>query len=318
MKWRIEMTLEKATLPVPQFDQIQLADLKQQIEQAIQQGQNFLTDLTEVPESAQAQLAILKQVDTLENNMSEAWGVLSHLNAVMNNAETRELYQSLLPSLSEYYTTLGQHTALYQSYQHVHDASLFSTLPAAQQSAIKLALRDFKLSGVALEGEAKKRFAEISARLSQLSSDFSNHVLDATQAYFKPLTEDQLKGLPQSSVDLLKQYGQQRELDQAVATLDIPSYLAIMTYAADRALREELYKAYTTRASDQSEQTEFDNTQVMEEILSLRQEMAQLLGFNNYAELSLASKMAPDVATVDQFLVELAEHARAPAEREIA
>ncbi|ENU21223.1 hypothetical protein F994_00219 [Acinetobacter bohemicus ANC 3994] len=318
MKWRIEMTLEKATLPVPQFDQIQLADLKKQIEQAIQQGQKFLADLTEVPESAQAQLAVLKQVDTLENNMSEAWGVLSHLNAVMNNAETRELYQSLLPSLSEYYTTLGQHTALYQSYQHVHDASLFSTLPAAQQSAIKLALRDFKLSGVALEGEAKKRFAEISARLSQLSSDFSNHVLDATQAYFKPLTEDQLKGLPQSSVDLLKQYGQQRELDQAVATLDIPSYLAIMTYAADRALREELYKAYTTRASDQSEQTEFDNTQVMEEILSLRQEMAQLLGFNNYAELSLASKMAPDVATVDQFLVELAEHARAPAEREIA
>ena len=243
MKWRIEMTLEKATLPVPQFDQIQLADLKQQIEQAIQQGQNFLTNLTEVPESAQAQLAVLKQVDTLENNMSEAWGVLSHLNAVMNNAETRELYQSLLPSLSEYYTTLGQHTALYQSYQHVHDASLFNTLPAAQQSAIKLALRDFKLSGVALEGEAKKRFAEISARLSQLSSDFSNHVLDATQAYFKPLTEEQLKGLPQSSIDLLKQYGQQRELDQAVATLDIPSYLAIMTYAADRALREELYKA---------------------------------------------------------------------------
>ena len=318
MKWRIEMTLEKATLPVPQFDQIQLADLKQQIEQAIQQGQNFLTDLTEVPESAQAQLAVLKQVDTLENNMSEAWGVLSHLNAVMNNAETRELYQSLLPSLSEYYTTLGQHTALYQSYQHVHDAALFNTLPAAQQSAIKLALRDFKLSGVALEGEAKKRFAEISARLSQLSSDFSNHVLDATQAYFKPLTEDQLKGLPPSSIDLLKQYGQQRELDQAVATLDIPSYLAIMTYAADRALREELYKAYTTRASDQSEQTEFDNTEIMEEILSLRQEMAQLLGFNNYAELSLASKMAPDVATVEQFLVELAEHAHAPAEREIA
>ena len=168
----------------------------------------------------------------------------------------------------------------------------FNTLPAAHKSAIKLALRDFKLSGVALEGEAKTRYAEISARLSQLSSDFSNHVLDATQAYFKPLTEEQLKGLPQSSVELLKQYGQQRELEQAVATLDIPSYLAIMTYADDRALREELYKAYTTRASDQSEHTEFDNTKVIEEILSLRHEMAQLLGFKNYAELSLANKMA--------------------------
>jgi oligopeptidase A len=318
MIWRIEMTLEKATLPVPQFDQIQLADLKQQIEQAIQQGQNFLNNLTEVPDSIQAQQAVLDQVDTLENNMSESWGVLSHLNAVMNNAETRELYQSLLPALSEYYTQLGQHTVLYQTYQHVHDAPQFNTLPAAHKSAIKLALRDFKLSGVALKGEAKTRYAEISARLSQLSSDFSNHVLDATQAYFKPLTEEQLKGLPQSSIDLLKQYGQQRELEQAVATLDIPSYLAIMTYADDRALREELYKAYTTRASDQSEHTEFDNTKIIEEILSLRHEMAQLLGFNNYAELSLASKMAPDVETVDKFLVDLAEHARAPATQEIA
>ncbi|MDN5512525.1 M3 family metallopeptidase [Acinetobacter sp.] len=316
--WRIEMTLEKATLPVPQFDQIQLADLKQQIEHAIQQGQDFLKDLTAVPDDAQAQLNILEQVDTLENNMSEAWGVLSHLNAVMNNTETRELYQSLLPALSEYYTQLGQHTVLYQTYQHVHDSSIFSTLPAAQRSAIKLALRDFKLSGVALEGEVKKRYAEISARLSQLSSDFSNHVLDATQIYFKPLTEDQLKGLPQSSIDLLKQYGQQRELDQAVATLDIPAYLAIMTYADDRGLREELYKAYTTRASDLSEHPEFDNTQVMEEILSLRHEMAQLLGFANFAELSLASKMAPDVETVDKFLVDLAEHARVPASKEIA
>lgn len=311
------MTLEKATLPVPQFDQITLDQLKSNIQQAIANGQTFIQELQSVPESIQQQLNVLEQLDTLENQMSESWGVLSHLNAVMNNPETREVYQGLLPSLSEHYTQLGQHTVLYQTYQHVHDSSLFDSFPPAQQSAIKLALRDFKLSGVALEGEAKKRYAEISARLSQLSSDFSNHVLDATQAYFKPLTERQLLGLPESSIELLKQYGQQRELDQAVATLDIPSYLAIMTYADDRELREELYKAYTTRASDQSEQTQFDNTPVMEEILSLRQEMANLLGFDNYAEYSLASKMAPSVEAVDQFLVELAEHARQPALKEI-
>lgn len=318
MLWRIEMTLDKATLPVPQFYQIQLADLKQQIEQSIQQGLNFLNNLTKVPENIQTQLLVLEQVDNLENNLSEVWGILSHLNAVMNNTETREVYQSLLPALSEYYTELGQHTVLYQTFQHVHDVALFDTLPVAQQSAIKLALRDFKLSGVALEGNAKKRYAEISARLSQLASDFSNHVLDATQAYFKPLTEVQLQGLPPSSIELLKQYGQQRELEQAVATLDIPAYLAIMTYADDRDLREELYKAYTTRASDQSEHLEFDNTSVMEEILSLRHEMAQLLGFSHYAEFSLASKMAPNVEAVNQFLIELAEHARAPATQEIA
>ncbi|HQV24615.1 MAG TPA: M3 family metallopeptidase, partial [Acinetobacter sp.] len=123
---------------------------------------------------------------------------------------------------------------------------------------------------------------------------------------------------PQSSVELLKQFGQLRELEQAVATLDFPAYFAIMTYAEDRELREELYKAYVTRASEQSDKTEFDNTPVMEEILSLRQEMAQLLGFNNFAEYSLASKMAPDVESVHQFLVDLAEHARTPALAEIA
>jgi len=312
------MTLQQATLPVPQFDQISLEQLQQQIQDAIAQGQAFLQNLNQVPDQQAARLNTLEQLDMLENNMSEAWGVLSHLNAVMNNSQTREVYQALLPNLSAYYTELGQHTVLYQTFQQVHDASEYSDLSAAQQSAIRLALRDFKLSGVALEGAAKKRYAEISARLSQLSSDFSNHVLDATQAYFKALSEDELKGLPTSSVELLKQYGQQRELEQAVATLDFPSYLAIMTYAEDRALRETLYKAYTTRASDQAEQREFDNTEVMQEILSLRQEMAALLGFNNYAELSLASKMAPDVASVQTFLAELAEHARQPATEDIA
>ena len=312
------MTLEKATLPVPQFDQITLDQLKQSIETAIQNGQTFLKELTKVPESILQQLNVLEKVDALENQMSESWGLLSHLNAVMNNAETREVYQALLPALSEYYTQLGQHVPLYQSYQHVHDNVVFTDLAPAQQSAVKLALRDFKLSGVALEGDAKQRYAEISARLSQLSSDFSNHVLDSTQAYFKALNEDQLKGLPQSSVELLKQYGQQRELEQAVATLDIPSYLAIMTYAEDRALREEIYHAYVTRASDQAQDTQYDNAPVMTEILSLRQEMAKLLGFDNYAEYSLASKMAPDVETVDQFLVDLAGHARTPALKEIA
>ncbi len=240
--WLLAMTLQQATLPTPRFDQITLDNLKQDIQQAIQAGQEFLNTLTAAPSETGQQLAVLEQIDTLENNLSESWGVLSHLNAVMSNAETREVYQSLLPALSEYYTQLGQHTALYQTYQHIHDGQSYTTLSAAQQSAIRLALRDFKLSGVALEGEKKKRYAEISARLSQLSSDFSNHVLDATQAYFKPLTEDQLKGLPESNIELLKQYGKQRELDQAVATLDFPAYFAVMTYADDRVLREELYK----------------------------------------------------------------------------
>src|SRR5690606_6971675 len=141
------MTLEKATLPVPQFDQITLAELKQKIESCIAEGQKFLNELTETPTSVQEQLTTLEHVDTLENNSSESWGILSHLNAVINNAETRDFYQALLPGLSEYYTQLGQDTALYQTYQHTYDASIYTELPAAQRSAIKLALRDFKQIG---------------------------------------------------------------------------------------------------------------------------------------------------------------------------
>ena len=311
------MTLNKATLPVPQFDQITLASLQQNIENALKQGQQFLTALESVPNTPTEQQQVLTQLDHLENQINETWGILSHLNAVMNNSETRETYQTLLPLLSDYYTQLGQHQILYQTYQALYHSTDFNQLTTAQQSAIRLALRDFKLSGVALEGEAKTRYAEISARLSQLSSEFSNHVLDATQAYFKPLTENELAGLPASQVELLKQYGQQRGLEQAVATLDFPSYLAIMTYAQDRKLRETLYHAYTTRASDQGDKPEFDNSHIMEEILALRQEMATLLGFQNYAELSLASKMAPNVETVEQFLKDLAQHARIHAENEI-
>ncbi len=311
------MTLPAATLPVPDFSNIQLGDLKTNVEQAIQHAQQFLNQLHSVPSSHQAQLVIVEKIDDLENQLSEQFGVLSHLNAVMSSAETRELYQALLPTLSEYYTQLGQHSVLYAIYQSLHDDSTFAQLPSAQQSTIQLALRDFKLSGVALEGTAKQRYAEIAARLSQLGSDFSNHVLDATQAYVKPLDEPQLEGLPQSSIALLNQYGQQHQLEQAVATLDAPAYLAIMTYAHDRALREELYKAYVTRASEFGD-TSLDNSPLIEEILALRLEKAQLLGYANFADYSLASKMAPSVEQVLQFLSELAEHSRAPALEDIA
>lgn len=311
------MTLQQATLPTPDFSNIELPVLKTQIEHAIHQGQNFLDQLHAVPQANSDQLNVINSLDELSNELDEVFGLLSHLNAVMNNNETREIYQAVLPQLSEYYTNMGQHTVLYQTYQQLHDSKVFATLSEAQQSAIRLALRDFKLSGVALEGEQKKRYAEISARLSQLSSDFSNHVLDATQAYFKPLHDDELLGLPESSIELLKQYGTQRELEQPVATLDFPSYLAIMTYAKDRKLRETLYHAYTTRASDQADQPNLDNTQIMEEILKLRQEKAKLLGFENYADLSLASKMAPDAQTVEKFLFDLAEHAKKPAQQEV-
>ncbi|SDB97510.1 M3 family metallopeptidase [Acinetobacter boissieri] len=311
------MTLSTATLPVSDFSNITITQLKKNVEDVILKGQSFLDELKTVPHTVEAQMDTINNLDELSNQIDATWGTLSHLNTVMSDAETREAYQAVLPQLSQFSTHIGQHTALYQTYQALHDSDAFKQLDEAQQSAIRLSLDNFKRSGVALEGEKKTRFAEISARLSQLSSDFSNHVLDATQAYVKPLTEAELKGLPDSAVELLKQYGQQHQLEQAAATLDFPSYIAIMTYAEDRELREALYKAYCTKASDQGSDPSLDNTAIIEEILQLRQEKSELLGFNNYAEFSIAAKMAPDVNTVHEFLLNLAEHAKKPASEEI-
>lgn len=312
------MTQQKATLPLPDFQNINLNQLKEHVEQKIKESENYLNQLQHTPENFEDQLAVIRTMDIIANEIDESWGIICHLNGVMNTPEIREVYQSILPIMSQYYTRIGQHTVLYQTYLNSYSNPKFKTLSEAQQSSINLTIKSFELSGVALEGQQKERYAEISARLSQLSSDFSNHVLDATQAYKKSLTTEQLKGLPQDSIDLLYQYGKQHQLEQPVATLDFPSYLAIMTYADDRSLREEIYKAFTTRASDQSENKEFDNTLIMEEILKLRQEKAQLLGFKNFAEFSLSRKMAPNVQTVHDFLGNLAQHAKTPAQQEVA
>ena len=304
-----------ARLPLPDFPTLTPATLKAAVEQALAHASSVL-EQAEHSDTGQ-ELALIEQLESAENQLQQAFGVLSHLNAVRNTPELRDTYNGLLPDISRYYTAQGQNRALYELYLRVHDGDTFTTLPSARQEAIRLALRDFRLSGVALEGDAKARYAAISERLSQLSSQFSDHLLDATQAYSRPLTEAECAGLPDSSVAMLKQFGAQRELDQPVATLDGPSYLAIMTYADDRALREEIYRAYTSRASELGA-SEHDNSAVMTEILALRQEMAALLGFANYAELSLASKMAPSVAKVREFLVDLAEQARQPALADLA
>ncbi len=309
------MSMVKATLPLPQFSNLNIEQQKQQIETLLDQGKQLLQAVVAAQNFQQA-LSTVEGFDQFENSFNEAFGILSHLNAVMNTTELREVYQALLPQISDFYTQVGQSEVLYQNYQFLADQTEFSTLRPALQSAIRHAIKDFKLSGVALAPQEKAIFAKNAARLSELSSDFSNHVLDATQAYVLALSEAQLKGIPESSQALLKQYGQQKGLQQAAATLDIPSYMAIMTYADDRKLRETLYHAYTTRASGLDNHPEFDNSTIMQEILALREQQAQLLGFKTFAELSLAKKMAPSVEKVREFLLDLADKAKAPAEQE--
>jgi oligopeptidase A len=258
-------------------------------------------------------------IDPLEeqdDRLSRAWSPVSHLNGVMNSDGLRAAYNACLPKLSDYGTEVGQNEALYRGYKHVASQE---GLDPAQRKVLENALRDFHLSGVDLPADKKARFKEISQAMSRLTSTYSEHLLDATNAWHKQITdESRLAGLPDSAKALARQHAKERDLDGWVFTLDFPSYLPVMQYADDRALRREVYEAYATRASDQGPNAgQWDNGPLMDEILALRHEQAQLLGFANYAELSLAPKMARSTSEVMAFLNDLAARSVPQARREL-
>ncbi len=260
---------------------------------------------------------LVEPLEELDDRLNRAWSPVSHLNAVMNNEALRTAYNACLPKLSDYATEMGQNEALFRAYQAV-DAS-GEPLDRAQRKVIENALRDFHLSGVDLPPEKKARFREISQALSKLTSRFEEHLLDATQAWSKRFDDPAaLAGLPPSNLDLARQMAEQHGGEGWLINLEIPSYMAVITYADDRDLRREVYEAYSTRASDQGPHAgQWDNTDVMEEILRLRHERARLLGFANHAERSLATKMAHDPRQVLDFLNDLATRSRPQAQREL-
>jgi oligopeptidase A len=251
------------------------------------------------------------------NRLERMWSPVSHMNAVVNTDVLRKEYNANLPRLSDYHTELGQNEKLYQAIQSIRNKE--AGLDAAQQKSLDDSLLGFKLSGVALPPEQKERFREISQQLSQLTSRFSDNVLDATNAWSRQITDvTELAGLPESALEMAAQTAKQRDMEGWVITLQFPSYFPVMTYADNRELRAEVYRAYTTRASELGANPEWDNTQVMRDILSLRQEEAALLGYANFAELSLASKMAESPQQVLDFLQDLASKARPFAVEEFA
>ncbi len=237
-----------------------------------------------------------------------------------NSPELREAYEQTLPLLSEYSTWVGQHEGLYKAYRDLRDGDNYATLNTAQKKAVDNALRDFELSGIGLPAEAQKRYGEIAARLSELGNLYSNNVLDATMGWNKLVTDvADLAGMPESALAAAQAQAQAKEQEGYLLTLDIPSYLPVMTYCDNQALREEMYRAYSTRASDQGPNAgKWDNSPVMAEILALRHELAQLLGFDSYAFKSLATKMAENPQQVLDFLTDLAKRARPQGEKELA
>lgn len=262
---------------------------------------------------------LIRPLEDLEDRLSKAWSPINHLHSVLDSEALRAAYNACLPKLSAYYSELGQHQELYLAYQRIAAGWEYAQFNPAQRKVIDNALRDFRLSGIALPPDQQARYQAIMQDLSQLSAKFSENVLDATQAWSKHLTDEtQLTGLPESARALARQTAQQRGLDGWLLTLELPSYLPVLNYAENRALRRELYDAYCTRASDQGPHAgQWDNGPVIERILALRYELAQLLGFSDYAEYSLATKMADSPNQVLEFLNDLAHRAKPQAEREL-
>lgn len=255
-----------------------------------------------------------------DDRLSRIWSPIGHLNSVKNSPELRAAYEQALPLLSEYGTWVGQHEGLYQAYRSLKEGAAFEALSVPQRKAVDNALRDFEMSGIGLSADKQQRYGEIVARLSELGSTYSNNVLDATMGWSKLITDEaELSGLPESALAQAQAMAQAKEQDGWLLTLDMPSYLPVLTYADNRALREEMYRAFATRASDQGPNAgKWDNSEVMAETLALRHELAQLLGFDTYADKSLATKMAESPEQVIGFLSDLAKRARPQAEQELA
>jgi len=290
----------------PAIDHL-LADNRRQLEQIL--------DTVDAPTWS----SLVEPIEEMDDRLSKAWSPVSHLNSVMNNEELRAAYNACLPKLSAYSTEMGQNTRLFNAYRKLSESEAFKHLSTAQRRAVNNALRDFRLSGVDLDADNKARYGEIAARLSTLAARFEENVLDASNAWRKQLDSGQaLAGLPDSSISMLRQAAEREELPGYLLTLDFPAYFAVMAHAEDRALREEVYTAFATRASDQGPHAgKWDNSAIMDEILALRHEKARLLGYSNYAELSLVTKMANSTHEVIGFLEDLAARSRPAACREL-
>jgi len=262
--------------------------------------------------------SLIEPLEALEHRLSRTWAPVAHLNAVVNSASLREAYNNCLPKLTRYTTQLGQNENLYHAYEEVRKSAAASDL--ARTAVLDHALRDFRLSGVALPAEKKARFRDVMERLSSLQAKFEENLLDATNAWSRQIMDEKrLEGIPGSVLDRAREAARKKKLKGWFFNLDFPTFYAVQRHAKDRALREDFYRAWTTRASDAGPDAgRWDNTAVMIEILALRQEAAGLLGYSNYAEYSLATKMARSVDQVMSFLEDLAARCRPAAMAEIA
>ncbi|MDN3700563.1 oligopeptidase A [Vibrio artabrorum] len=303
---------------LPPFSQIKPEHVKPAVEQVIEACRNKIEQVLEGNTSPSWD-NLVAPIEEVDDRLSRIWSPVSHMNSVVNSDELREAYESCLPLLSEYGTWVGQHKGLFEAYKEIKASEAFSGLNRAQQKTITDALRDFELSGIGLPADEQHRYGEISKRQSELGSQFSNNVLDATMGWSKQITDvAELAGMPESALAAAQAAAESKEQQGYLLTLDIPSYLPVMTYCDNQELRKELYEAYVTRASDRGPNAgKWDNTEIITEQLKLRHEIARMLGFSTYSEKSLSTKMAETPDQVLGFLNDLAVKAKPQGEREV-
>jgi oligopeptidase A len=290
---------------LPRFADIQPHHVAPAMDQLLTENQTLVQQLLADSAPPTWQNFVLPMEDANER-VSRAWGPVGHLNAVMNSPELREVYNATLPKITAYYAELGQNLALFEKFKILRHSPEFAGLSRARQKIIDNELRDFRLGGAELSEDKKAHYLEIQEKLSELCSRFSDNLLDATND-FSCLVEDknQLTGLPADVLQVAAEAATAADKTGWLFSLKAPSYMPVMQFADDRTLRENLYRAYSTRAAEFGK-AEHDNTPLMDEIVALRGEEARLLGFANFGELSLAAKMADTPAQVVQFMRELA------------
>jgi len=322
---------------LPRFAEIEPEHVSPAIEKLLAECRELVTYLLSRDE-APAWKNFVAPLEDAHERLSRAWGPVGHLNAVMNSPELRDAYNSTLPVITQYYAELGQNLALFEKFKALRNSPEFETLSETRKKIIENELRDFRLGGAELPEDKKARYLEIQERLSELSSRFSDNLLDATNAYTLLVkNREELSGLPEDALQAAQEAAAaaekpgEAEKDGWLFTLKAPSYMPVMQFADNRALREKMYRAYATRASDLTPDgtqhpqevdrtvpaARWDNSKLMDEIVQLRGEEAKLLGFANYGELSLATKMAETPDQVVEFMRELASRARPFAEKDL-
>ena len=255
-------------------------------------------------------------LEDANERIGRAWGQVAHLHAVMDNPALREVYNANLPKVTKYWTELGQNLELFEKYKQLKDSSAYARLSAPRRKIVDNAVRDFRLGGAELSPEKKKRYAEIQEELARLSAKFSENVLDATNAFSIYVTKEETAGIPEDVLEAAREAAQKDAKEGWKFTLHMPSYLPVMQYADERALRERMYYASSTRASEFGD-PEWDNAPLIARIVPLRRELARLLGYRDFAEVSLVPKMAESSSQVLAFLDDLARRARPFAEHDV-